>query len=466
MTKKYYPLHSLREGHWFKLICGASFQHLPAVRNLTLAYTLAGADCIDVAADPAVVEAAREALNVAANLKEAAQTQGFQFSHRPWLMVSINDGEDPHFRKAEFDPDFCPADCPRPCERICPAQAIVFHNTTGGEQGSRGAGGRGENSDNTAAFSGVIDQKCYGCGRCVPICPSKLIYTRSYLSAPSAIAQLVLSAGVDALEIHTKVGNFADFQRLWMAIAPWINKLKLLAISCPDGEGLIEYLRAIYDLISPLPCPLIWQTDGRPMSGDISIGATRAAVKLAQKVLAAGLPGYVQLAGGTNAHTVSKLREIGLLKEWGMGFPRERQPNGNGEWGDEKYSPRAYFQNPQYGVGVKHLGDKSSVKPKVLYPNASPSERLKVQPTPHSQLPTANSPPSVAGIAYGSYARVLLSPSLDKLEKINEETIHAHQVFHQSNSLEHLEDFPDLLWEAVATAHSLVSQLKSGDLGC
>ncbi|MCP2729803.1 4Fe-4S ferredoxin, partial [Symplocastrum sp. BBK-W-15] len=133
MTQSYDPLHSLREGHWFKLICGASFQHLPAVRNLTLAYTLAGADCIDVAADPAVVEAAREALNVAANLKEAAQTQGFQFSHRPWLMVSINDGEDPHFRKAEFDPDFCPADCPRPCEKICPAQAIVFYNTTGGE---------------------------------------------------------------------------------------------------------------------------------------------------------------------------------------------------------------------------------------------------------------------------------------------------------------------------------------------
>ncbi len=435
MTKKYYPLNSLREGHWFKLICGASFQHLPAVRNLTLAYTLAGADCIDVAADPAVVEAAREALNVAANLKEAAQTQGFQFSHRPWLMVSINDGEDPHFRKAEFDPDFCPADCPRPCEKICPAQAIVFHNTTGGKQGSRGAGGRGENSDSTAAFSGVIDQKCYGCGRCVPICPSKLIYTRSYLSAPSAIAQLVLSAGVDALEIHTKVGNFADFQRLWMAIAPWIDNLKLLAISCPDGEGLIEYLRAIYQLISPLPCPLIWQTDGRPMSGDISIGATRAAVKLAEKVLAAGLPGYVQLAGGTNAHTVSKLREIGLLKEWGMG---------NGEWS-------SVCSIGGWGMGKR--GGRTKIA------SLSPL-------SPHSQLPTPNSPPSVAGIAYGSYARVLLSPSLDKLEKINEETIHAHQVFHQSNSLGHLEDFPDLLWEAVATAHSLVSQLKSGDLGC
>ncbi|NES21231.1 MAG: 4Fe-4S ferredoxin, partial [Symploca sp. SIO3E6] len=68
MTQLYYPLHSLREGNWFKLICGASFQHLPAVRNLTLAYALAGVDCIDVAADPAVIEMAQEALQVAGEL--------------------------------------------------------------------------------------------------------------------------------------------------------------------------------------------------------------------------------------------------------------------------------------------------------------------------------------------------------------------------------------------------------------
>ncbi|HAG81083.1 MAG TPA: 4Fe-4S ferredoxin, partial [Cyanobacteria bacterium UBA12227] len=167
----------------------------------------------------------------------------------------------------------------------------------------------------TYSQSGVIDERCYGCGRCVPICPSQLIYTRSYVSAPTAIAQLALSTPIDALEIHTKVGNLADFQRLWSAIAPWINQLKLLAISCPDDDDLIDYLWAIHKLIAPLPCTLIWQTDGRPMSGDIGIGATRAAVKLAQKVLAAGLPGYIQLAGGTNHHTVSKLKTLGLLRE-------------------------------------------------------------------------------------------------------------------------------------------------------
>ncbi|NER51824.1 MAG: 4Fe-4S ferredoxin [Symploca sp. SIO1A3] len=388
MTQLYYPLNSLREGNWFKLICGASFQHLPAVRNLTLAYALAGADCIDVAADPAVIEMAQEALQVAGELTTAAQEQGLNLPGKPWLMVSLNDGEDPHFRKAQFNPNLCPADCPRPCETICPAQAIVFQNTN-------------------EVSSGVIEQRCYGCGRCLPVCPSQLIYTRSYVSSRSALAQLILETGIDALEIHTQVGHFTDFQLLWKVIAPWVYRLKLIAISCPDDEGLIDYLWALYQLIAPLPCALVWQTDGRPMSGDIGIGTTRATVKLSEKVLAAKLPGYVQLAGGTNHHTVAKLEAAGLLKG------KERE--------------------------VKERGGEEQ--------NAS--------------FPIPNSPPYIAGVAYGSYARVLLLPILDELEKLNEQEVAAHMAASPNPSFRHLEKFPTLLWQAVARAYSLVSQLKS-----
>jgi Fe-S-cluster-containing hydrogenase component 2 len=257
-------------------------------------------------------------------------------------MVSLNDGEDPHFRKAEFDSTQCPPDCNRPCEKICPAQAINF--------------------------SGVIAQRCYGCGRCIPICPYQLIIPRSYVSTPSAIAPLVQDWGIDALEIHTQVGHQKDFQRLWKEIQPWSHHLKVLAISCPDHPNLIEYLYCLYKIISPLPYSLIWQTDGRPMSGDIGKGTTHAAIKLAMKVLSAGLPGYVQLAGGTNHHTVSKLESMGILGK-------------------------------------------------------------------------------IAGIAYGSYARSLLSPILEQLET-------------EINKATSLEKNPQLLWDAVSQAHSLVKQLK------
>jgi Fe-S-cluster-containing hydrogenase component 2 len=275
-------------------------------------------------------------------------------------MVSLNDGEDPHFRKAEFNAADCPPDCSRPCEAICPAQAIVFERTDG--------------------FSGVVDSHCYGCGRCLPICPVQQISTRSYVSAHTAIAPMLLT-GVDAVEIHTQVGRLEDFQRLWKAIAPALPHLKLIAISCPDGEGLLDYLWALYDVISPLPCSLIWQTDGRPMSGDIGDGATRAAVKLGCKVLSAGLPGYVQLAGGTNRYTVDKLKSLGLL-------------NRTGE----------------------------------------------------------NSLPHIAGVAYGSYARTLLMPVLEQLEQGLHKTARFPPL---------LEDSPELLWQSVQLANSLVSQLKT-----
>ncbi|MDM9383035.1 LdpA C-terminal domain-containing domain [Chlorogloeopsis sp. ULAP01] len=389
MTELFHPLVSLKQGHWFKLICGASFQHLPAVRSLTLAYTLAGADCIDVAADPAVIAAAQSALKVAANLAQQAQERGFgKRGKLPFLMVSLNDGEDPHFRKAEFDSINCPPNCQRPCEKICPAQAITFS---------------GIKND----FSGVITEKCYGCGRCISACPYEIIYTRSHVSTPGAIAPSILSSGVDAVEIHTQVGRLTEFRRLWQAILPWVERLKLVAISCPDGEGLIDYLHALYDEIKPLKSALIWQTDGRPMSGDIGDGTTLAAVKLGQKVLAAKLPGYIQLAGGTNSYTVAKLKAMGLLCN-----QKDTGTQGRGDAGNS-------------------LSNSFSVSPRLS---------LSVS--------------FISGVAYGSYARVLLSPIIEQLET---REVNGSDAIGTVG----LEEKPELLWQAVGLAHSLVSQLKS-----
>ena len=352
--------NSLTRGTWFKLICGASFGHLPAIRNLAIAYTLAGADCIDVAADLAVITAARTGISVARNLVQAATERGYPAIDRPWLMVSLNDGVDPHFRKAQFDPARCPIDCLRPCERICPADAIGF----------------------SAERSGVIESRCYGCGRCVPICPVELITTSERAATPESIIPSLIAGEIDAIEIHTQSGHLAEFGRLWEILAPVADRLKLLAISCPDSHDLIAYLRSLHATIvatyhpQSLPFALVWQTDGRPMSGDIGAGTTHAAIKLGEKVLAAELPGYVQLAGGTNHYTVPKLRERGLL-------------------------PTADDRN-------RHIH----------------------------------------GVAYGSYARVLLSSLLDRLDTVD---VNPNK----------LESHPELLWSAVAIAHELVGQLKS-----
>ncbi|KAD5802940.1 hypothetical protein E3N88_14300 [Mikania micrantha] len=61
-----FPQKSLQNGNWVKLICGASFEDVVDIRNLSLVYTLAGVDCIDCAADVAVVNAVNEGI-IAAN---------------------------------------------------------------------------------------------------------------------------------------------------------------------------------------------------------------------------------------------------------------------------------------------------------------------------------------------------------------------------------------------------------------
>ncbi len=370
VTKRHDSIESLENGNWFKLICGASFQHLPAVRNLVLAYTIAGADCIDVAADRAVIKATKEAIKLAEN----SQSDRFETAKKPLLMVSINDGEDPHFRKAEFDAKYCPQDCSRPCEKICPAAAIDFTS-----------------SEKTG--TAIISDRCYGCGRCLPVCPLGIITTRSTQIEKAAIADEISEMGIDAIEIHTSIGNEKAFQELWQAIYPQVESLKLISISCGDGPDLIKYFKYIYETIAPLSIPLIWQTDGRPMSGDIGAGTTHASIKLAQKVIEADLPGYVQLAGGTNHATVSKIRALGLLK-----------------------------------------GKNEATKPEKL--------------------------PSIAGVAYGSYARSLLLPILEQLE--------TREKFSplQTSAPVRLEKYPDLLQKATKLADSLVSQLKNKQKIC
>ncbi|MBD2149919.1 4Fe-4S ferredoxin [Pseudanabaena sp. FACHB-1277] len=337
-------LEALRSRHWFKLICGASYQHLPAIRHLALIYTLAGADCIDMAPDPATIAAARE--GIAAALKLNPQIAA------PLVMVSFNDGEDPHFRKAFFDPQLCPADCQRPCEKVCPTTAIKFGND----------------------YNGIMPSLCYGCGRCLPLCPVQIIHTREQVYQPEDIFELVTnqsqssqsqsSQSIDAIEIHTQPHRTQEFAAFWRRLSAIVPQVKLMAVSFPDCENLHEYLLSLLAVMQPMPRSLIWQTDGRPMSGDIGDGTTRAALKLGQKVLGFDLPlGFVQVAGGTNASTVAKLKQ--------------------------------------------------------------------------AKIP-------VSGIAYGSYARKIITDFLD-----------AQPI------PDRLEDCPELLWQAVAIAKQLVSQIKN-----
>lgn len=317
------PLASLKSGRWFKFICGASNQDLPLIRNLCLLYTLAGADCIDLSADPAVVLAAKAGVARAQELaSDAKLATTASMVSKPLLMISVNDDQDLHFRKASFHPEKCPSDCPRPCEKTCPAWAIPPHPTTREE--------------------GVLTERCYGCGRCIPSCPLGLIQGISYVADRKVISELFQSGDVDAIEIHTQNGQDSSFSELLhLAGHAVMEKAQVLAISFPDmGHETVPYLEKLQHILCSHPSwpsfkdrgVQIWQTDGRPMSGDIGKGTAHAAVGFGSRMLTELSYGhggneidlhqsshFVQLAGGTNDYSVELARAQGTVERIGFG---------------------------------------------------------------------------------------------------------------------------------------------------
>lgn len=280
---------ALARGAWVKLICGASNQDLPAITDLCALYASAGVHCVDVAADQAVVIAARQGLDWA----EARN------GHRPWLMVSVSDGMDTHFRKAWFDAQRCPLDCPRPCERVCPADAI-------------------------SSVGGVLSNRCYGCGRCLPTCPHGLIEAHDQRLSQADVASLLAEVKPDAVEIHTAPGRREAFDAVVASLMHLGLSLRRVAVSCGlEGHGLtIEDLAGElwlrHGCLQAYGLRPLWQLDGRPMSGDVGPGTARAAVSLWQRILPIAPPGPLQLAGGTNSHTDALLSDE--LRPAGVAF--------------------------------------------------------------------------------------------------------------------------------------------------
>ena len=267
---------ALAKGNWVKLICGASNQDLPSITDLCAVYAAAGVTCVDVAADLAVVNAAQKGLDwVESNL-----------GVRPWLMISVSDGKDSHFRKAYFNPLHCPPDCSRPCERVCPADAINH---------------------------GIIKDRCYGCGRCLPTCPIGIIEEKDQSLSINQFGPLIAQVHPDAVEIHTAPGRTKAFESAVKSILQSQVPLSRIAVSCGleghsiNAEMLAKELWQRHECLRRHKQKPLWQLDGRPMSGDLGKGTSKFAIYLWKKLRPIAPPGPLQLAGGTNSETINYL---------------------------------------------------------------------------------------------------------------------------------------------------------------
>ncbi len=258
---------------WVKLICGASNEDIASIEDLCAIYTAAGVDYIDIAADPSVARAARNGINWSKK----------KFGNQPGLMISISDGKDIHFRKAKFDPRLCPADCPRPCEIICPTSAITN--------------------------KGIEEGKCYGCGRCISTCPLNLISEYQYGLSKVFLKEILLEINPDAVEIHTEINRQDNFKEIAKIIKESGIHLKKISVSCgltqsnSQPSDLAKIFWSRYKILAQHNAELVWQLDGRPMSGDLAPSTARASINLFKKMRGLLPPGLIQLAGGTNENT-------------------------------------------------------------------------------------------------------------------------------------------------------------------
>ena len=117
----------------------------------------------------------------------------------------------------------------------------------------------------------------------------------------------------DAVEIHTAPGRAEAFESTVAAVNSAQLPLWRMGVSCGiEGHGLTAEALAS-ELWQRHAClrrygqrPL-WQLDGRPMSGDVGPGTARVAVALWRELLPWAPPGPLQLAGGTNSHTIRYL---------------------------------------------------------------------------------------------------------------------------------------------------------------
>jgi len=254
-------------GRFFKFIGGANLRDTSKVEVLAALYTLAGASILDVAAEPAVVAAARRGIARAAELRQP----GWPVHPDPVIMVSVTLSGDRHTQIAVVALDGC-IRCDV-CTPVCPPGSII-------------------NGD-------VEDPICTGCGLCVPVCPTEVIALQPRETHPELAA--CWEAGARALEIHTGAADAAEIRDWAPVAARWQNQGGLLSYSI-DGQQL-GFARAVA-LAHELGRPgIIIQADGKPISGTVGDRSTIPAIRLARALVRSGNPAWIQPAGGTNDRT-------------------------------------------------------------------------------------------------------------------------------------------------------------------
>lgn len=287
MTGDYERIKDILERkEYFKLICGAGNESLAEIRRLSTVYTIAGATAIDV---PPNIESVKSALEGIDTGEKIARKNNRCVLFRPIVMISVNSGDDPHFRKAHIDSSKCNS-CGK-CLGACNQGAI-----------------RGNAGTDTLY---VASKMCIGCGKCRSRCPVlgaiQFTFTRYNLSE---VVTKCIGAGAEAIELHASTLDYFDTISNWKTISSFVSVGHVslcVGRSYLSDEQVSHIVQEAHEIAKDR---MIVQADGDPMSGgEDDYNATLQAVSIADIILKSRIPVEIIVSGGTN----SKTRELANL---------------------------------------------------------------------------------------------------------------------------------------------------------
>lgn len=273
----------LRQGRFFKLICGAGNEDAEEVYKLSLVYTLAGAAGIDLSARPEVVTAARRAVTEA---QDVAHAFPIKTVTSPFLTVSVGMPGDAHVRKARILSDRC-TEC-NACIPVCPTDAIP----------------------DTLV---ILEKRCIGCGACSVACQDDAIgYTHQELEMEQALTAC-LEAGAENIELHASVPDDEPTLKEWALVTRLLPE-SFVSVCLDRGYLSNHALRTrIERMLEYAHGRMIVQADGIPMSGGRDdYNTTLQAIATADIVAKTKLPVYLLLSGGTNSKTIELAAACGV----------------------------------------------------------------------------------------------------------------------------------------------------------
>ena len=250
----------LIENKCFKVICGAGNEDKDEVKKISFIYSLAGATLLDVSANPEVVRASLEGINLA---NEFNSKYNIGVQNKPYIVVSVGMPGDHHVRKSYIDPQTC-IGC-KVCIPVCPTKAIPENFVENLDYFKQLGGNFNEQNQDKEI---VVKDLCIGCGKCSAICPKDNII--SYRHPKNELKKLLpecIDAGAESIELHAGVSEDNLTLDEWEIIMQ-SNPNQFNSV-CLDRLNLSNFFltNRIEKIKNISKDKLIIQADGIPMSG-------------------------------------------------------------------------------------------------------------------------------------------------------------------------------------------------------